>query len=122
VVRVGDNHLHLNPVKGMGVREFAERFLASGGWFAGLVNLTSWSYGVKIAGAEDYEMVYRLTLDAPRRRGGPLPPQYRICGRPPPLEIPTQPPPPSFTHPPPPHGLRPAPPAHLDKYHTAHRG
>jgi len=63
---VGDNHLHLNPVKGMGVREFAERFLASGGWFAGLVNLTSWSYGVKIAGAEDYEMVYRLTLDAAR--------------------------------------------------------
>jgi len=65
-VRVGDNHLHLNPVKGMGVREFAKRFLASGGWFVGLVNLTSWSYGVRIASAEDCERVYRVTLEAAR--------------------------------------------------------
>jgi len=65
-IKVGDNHLHLNPVKGMGVREFAKRFLASGGWFAGLVNLTSWSYGARIASAEDCERVYRVTLNAAR--------------------------------------------------------
>ena len=65
-IKVGDNHLHLNPIKGMGVREFAKRFLASGGWFTGLVNLTSWSYGVSIASVEDCDRVYRITLEAAR--------------------------------------------------------
>uniref|UniRef100_A0A7J3X5S3 Deoxyribonuclease n=1 Tax=Thermofilum pendens TaxID=2269 RepID=A0A7J3X5S3_THEPE len=61
-LRVGDNHCHLNPLRGMGARAFAKRFREAGGWFVGLVNLTSWSYGVKVASAEDYERVYKLTL------------------------------------------------------------
>ena len=65
-IRVGDNHLHLNPIKGMGVHEFAKRFLASGGWFTGLVNLTSWSYGVRVASAEDCERIYRIALETAR--------------------------------------------------------
>ncbi|RLE97501.1 MAG: deoxyribonuclease [Thermoprotei archaeon] len=71
-LRVGDNHCHLNPVRGMGVKAFAKRFRESGGWFVGLVNLTSWSYGVNIGGASDYERVYRLTLHTARelRREG----------------------------------------------------
>lgn len=48
------------------MREFAKRFLASGGWFAGLVNLTSWSYGVRLASADDCERVYRITLGVAR--------------------------------------------------------
>lgn len=61
-LRVGDNHCHLNPVRGMGARAFAKRFREAGGWFVGLVNLLSWSYGVEVSSAEDYERVYRLTL------------------------------------------------------------
>lgn len=61
-LRVGDNHCHLNPVRGMGARAFAKRFREAGGWFVGLVNLLSWSYSVEVTSAQDYERVYRLTL------------------------------------------------------------
>lgn len=63
MLRVGDNHSHLNPLKGIGVHEFAKRFINSGGWFVCLVNLTSWSYGLKALTVEDYERVYRITVD-----------------------------------------------------------
>ena len=66
MLRVGDNHCHLNPTGGMGVRAFAKRFIDSGGWFVGLVNLLSWSYGVSVTRAEDYEKVYRATITVAR--------------------------------------------------------
>lgn len=64
MLRVGDNHCHLNPVRGVGVKAFAKRFLESGGWFVGLVNLLSWSYGISAGGPSDFERIYRLTLRA----------------------------------------------------------
>lgn len=66
MLRVGDNHCHLNPIEGMGVKTFAKRFLSSGGWFVGLVNLLSWSYRVNIASANDYEKVYRVAMATAR--------------------------------------------------------
>ncbi|RLF06568.1 MAG: deoxyribonuclease [Thermoprotei archaeon] len=66
MLRVGDNHCHLNPVRGMGVKAFARKFKDSGGWFLGLVNLTSWSYGVEVSEASDYERVYRVMLRVAR--------------------------------------------------------
>lgn len=62
-LKVGDNHCHLNPLGGMGVKAFARRFKESGGWFVGLVNLPSWSYGVQVSTPDDYRRVYELTVD-----------------------------------------------------------
>ncbi|MEM1509671.1 MAG: TatD family hydrolase [Thermofilaceae archaeon] len=62
-LKVGDNHCHLNPLNGMGVKAFAKRFKESGGWFIGLVNLLSWNYGVQVNSPEDYRRVYELTVD-----------------------------------------------------------
>ena len=70
MLRVGDNHCHLNPVRGMGVRAFAKRFRSAGGWFVGLVNLTSWSLGVTAREPSDYERVYEATLGAARELRG----------------------------------------------------
>lgn len=61
-LKVGDNHCHLNPLGGMGVKAFARRFKGSGGWFVGLVNLPSWSYGVQVSTPDDYRRVYELTV------------------------------------------------------------
>ena len=65
-MRVGDNHCHLNPTRGIGVKAFAKRFKSSGGWFLGLVNLTSWSYGISARSVEDFDRVYRLTVKVGR--------------------------------------------------------
>jgi len=65
-LRVGDNHCHLNPTRGIGVKAFAKRFKSSGGWFLGLVNLTSWSYGISARSVEDFDRVYRLTVKVGR--------------------------------------------------------
>lgn len=64
MLRVGDNHCHLNPIRGMGVKAFAKRFRSSGGWFVGLVNLTSWSLDVLAREPSDFEKVYALTVTA----------------------------------------------------------
>lgn len=71
-LKVGDNHCHLNPLNGIGVKAFTKRFKESGGWFIGLVNLLSWNYGVQVNTPEDYRRVYELTTDtayALRREG-----------------------------------------------------
>lgn len=65
-IRVGDAHCHLNPVRGMGTGAFADRFIQSGGWFLALVNLPSWSYGVKAVEAGDYMRIYNLTISTAR--------------------------------------------------------
>ncbi len=54
----------------MGVKAFARRFKESGGWFVGLVNLLSWSYGVRVSSPDDYRRVYELTVDTARALRG----------------------------------------------------
>ena len=61
-MRVGDAHCHINPVRGLGPEEVAKRFKKANGWFLGLVNLLSWSYGVIAIKPEDYRKVYDITL------------------------------------------------------------
>ena len=64
MLRIGDSHGHVNPVKGIGPRKLAKRFVESGGWLYGLVNLLSWSLGVEVRGADDYRRLYDATVRA----------------------------------------------------------
>jgi TatD-related deoxyribonuclease len=41
-----DGHLHVNPVRGLGASEVARRFARAGGWFAAVVSLPPWHYGI----------------------------------------------------------------------------
>jgi len=61
-VLVADNHCHLNPVKGLGLKA-VKRFKKSGGWFMCVVNLLSWSYDISITRAEDYAKLYEKTIE-----------------------------------------------------------
>ncbi len=70
---VGDAHLHSNPVKGLGAAKIAERFRASGGWFAALVALPPYHYDVpgypSLAAYERMLKLVRRECDELRRRG-----------------------------------------------------
>ncbi len=63
-LKIGDVHGHVNPLRGMGPRALARRFVKSGGWLYGLVNLTSWSIGVNVMRADDYRRLYKATIKA----------------------------------------------------------
>lgn len=41
-----DSHLHTNPLKGIGAKAVAERFIKSGGWFVAIVSLPPTSLGL----------------------------------------------------------------------------
>ncbi|MCE4604610.1 MAG: TatD family hydrolase [Aeropyrum sp.] len=62
MIPVGDAHTHANPVRGMGARMAARRFKRSGGWFAALLNLTSWSYGLTPSSLDSYRRMYEIHL------------------------------------------------------------
>lgn len=57
---VADAHLHVNPIKGLGARVVARMMRESGAWFAAMVTLPHWSYGVELRGLEDYLRVLEL--------------------------------------------------------------
>jgi len=58
---IADNHCHLNPIKGLGIKA-AEKFKKSGGWFMCIVNLLSWSYDIFVTKPEDYIKLYKKTI------------------------------------------------------------
>ncbi|MFP4632928.1 MAG: TatD family hydrolase [Halobacteriales archaeon] len=62
---VVDDHLHLDPVEGSPL-EAAREFAAAGGSHLFVVNKPSWSLGVEVAEAEDFERGFDLTLDVCR--------------------------------------------------------
>ncbi len=62
ILHVGDNHGHLNPLKGMGIENFAKKFKASGGWLYVIVNLLSWNFNIKIGSPKDYRKLYDITI------------------------------------------------------------
>ncbi|MFP3283096.1 MAG: TatD family hydrolase [Nitrososphaeria archaeon] len=57
-----DNHAHANPVRGLGAREIARRFRASGGALLVLVALPTWSLGLSPGSRDDLEVSYRAVL------------------------------------------------------------
>jgi len=65
-VYVSDNHLHVNPIKGLGPREVARRFRREGGGLCVLVSLLTWSLGLPPCELSSFEKLYRLTVEARR--------------------------------------------------------
>ncbi len=61
-VVITDNHMHVNPIRGLGPRQVAKRFLKAGGSRAVVVCLLSWSYGIELRDVSDAEKMYRLTI------------------------------------------------------------
>ncbi|GBF09555.1 conserved hypothetical protein [Aeropyrum pernix] len=61
-ILVADAHMHTNPTRGLGAREVARRFRREGGWFAALLTLTTWSYGLAPTGVEAYRRMYEIHL------------------------------------------------------------
>ncbi len=59
MTRIGDAHLHTNPVKGLGAERIAKEFLKANGWFMAIVALPPYHYGV-----DDYPRIeaYEKTL------------------------------------------------------------
>lgn len=63
-VYVSDNHLHVNPVKGLGPVEVARRFRKEGGGFCVLVSLLTWSLGFPPCELSSFEKLYQLTVES----------------------------------------------------------
>ncbi|MHA1606276.1 MAG: TatD family hydrolase [Candidatus Freyarchaeota archaeon] len=63
LVPATDNHMHVNPVRGLGPKEVAKFFRASGGSCVFLVSLPSWSYGVSVSRSSDYKECYGYVVD-----------------------------------------------------------
>jgi len=61
-VQIGDNHGHVNPIRGLGPYKLAEKFIKSGGWHYTVVNLLSWTLEITISKPQDYEKLYELTI------------------------------------------------------------
>ncbi len=62
MIPVADGHTHTNPVRGMGAAKIMERFKRSGGWFAAIVALSPWAYGIEFSGFESYVEAYDILL------------------------------------------------------------
>ena len=60
----------MNPVKGLGAREVARRFKASGGWFIALVALSPTAYGIEEVNVEAYVKTAMLHSEECRRARG----------------------------------------------------
>ncbi|RMF91146.1 MAG: metal-dependent hydrolase, partial [Methanobacteriota archaeon] len=58
---ITDNHMHLDPLNGMGL-EAAKRFQRAGGTCLFLVNKMSGDYGIQVRGAGDFEAVFDRTI------------------------------------------------------------
>lgn len=67
-----DDHLHLDPVNGRGVKA-AEEFAAAGGTHLLVLNKPSWYYGVDVSDAEDFRVAFEHTLEVTRRATAVIP-------------------------------------------------
>ncbi len=63
-IYVSDNHLHVNPVRGLGPREVARRFRKEGGGLCVLVSLLTWSLGFPPCELSSFEKLYQLTVES----------------------------------------------------------
>jgi len=64
LVPATDNHIHINPVKGMGPESIGKLFKSHGGTALFVVSLPSWSYDVSVKDPLDFERCYSLTLSS----------------------------------------------------------
>jgi len=65
-VPIADNHAHANPVRGMGAREIARRFRASGGALLVLVSLPARDLGLSPGSRDDLERSYSMVVESVR--------------------------------------------------------
>ena len=61
-IPIADAHLHSNPHRGLGAGVVAARFKRAGGWFAALVSLSPWTYGIEFRGLDSYIKTYEFHL------------------------------------------------------------
>jgi len=62
-----DAHCHTNPVKGLGASTVAKKFREVGGWFAALVSLPPYHYGLTGGKFEDYVKAAEILLAEKRK-------------------------------------------------------
>lgn len=58
-----DNHMHINPVLGLGPIQIGKVFQKAGGTALMCVCLPSWSYNVRVLKPSDYETCYGYVFD-----------------------------------------------------------
>ncbi len=63
-IYISDNHLHVNPVRGLGAEEIARRFRKEGGRFAVIVSLLTWCLDLPPCELDSYEKTYRMTIES----------------------------------------------------------
>ncbi len=63
---ISDNHLHVNPIRGLGPQEVARRFRKEGGKFAVIVSLLTWSLDLEPMKIESFEKLYEITIKSCR--------------------------------------------------------
>ncbi|MEM1511249.1 MAG: TatD family hydrolase [Candidatus Jordarchaeales archaeon] len=64
LVPATDNHIHINPIKGMGAEYVGKLFKSCGGTALFVVSLPSWSYDVSVKNPLDFERCYSLTFSS----------------------------------------------------------
>jgi len=57
---VSDSHLHVNPIRGLGGSVVARQMKEAGLWFAAILSLPHWDYGIDLSSLEDYKRVFQL--------------------------------------------------------------
>lgn len=65
-LRFSDAHMHVNPVRGMGAAKVAREMKKRGFWFAALVLLPPYHYGIEGFGVEVYAKAIELLLEQAR--------------------------------------------------------
>lgn len=62
-----DNHIHINPVRGLGPIPVGKEFKKAGGTALLCVCLPSWSYNVNVLKPSDYEVCYDYVFDCVKK-------------------------------------------------------
>jgi TatD-related deoxyribonuclease len=57
-----DAHLHTNPVKGLGAEKVAKLMIEKNLWFAAIVSLPHWDYGIELKSMEDYRKIFDIHI------------------------------------------------------------
>lgn len=58
-----DAHLHTNPVKGLGADKIAKLMIEKKLWFAAILPLPHWDYGVELKSFEDYKKIFSIHIE-----------------------------------------------------------
>lgn len=62
-----DNHMHINPIKGLGPLEVGKEFKRAGGTCVFVIMLPSWSYRVKVSKTSDFETCYSHVFECVKK-------------------------------------------------------